>query len=292
MVDQAAGRGAEDVSGAATTDLGRSGLLALLTDPRQAVVAVDYDGTLAPIVADPALAAPATGAVDALARLARLVGAVAVLTGRPAAQVVELAGLAARVARLGGLSVLGHYGRERWDSDTGELLSPPPAPGVAVARAELPGLLAAAAVAADIEDKGSSLAVHVRRLADPLAALATLRPLVDALAARCDLVVEPGRAVLELRPSGVDKGVALRRLVSESVKTPSSVVMVGDDLGDIAAFEAVAQLRASGVAGVLVCSVSGEVDALLRRADVVCEGPSGVVAWLSALADALEGSVP
>ncbi len=271
----------------ATTDAGRAGLAALLTDPRHAVVAVDYDGTLAPIVADPTAARPAPGAVDVLARLARLVGALVVLTGRPAAQAVTLAGLDARTGHLGGLGVLGHYGLEHWDSESGELHSPPPAPGVAQARTALPALLADAGVAADIEDKGSSLAVHVRRLADPAAALETLRPLVQALAAHCGLVVEPGRAVLELRPAGIDKGVALGRLVA-SVDAPCAVVMIGDDLGDVAAFDAVGKLRDEGIPGVLVCSASGEVDALLRRADVVVEGPAGVVWWLGGLADALE----
>jgi trehalose 6-phosphate phosphatase len=62
---------------------------------------------------------------------------------------------------------------------------------------------------------------------------------------------------------------------------------VGDDLGDLAAFAAVEQLRAEGVPGLLVCSGSTEVTALAERADLVVDGPEGVAALLSALADEL-----
>ena len=46
---------------------------------------VDFDGTLAPIVADPPAAAPLPGAAAVLTRLARCVGTVAVVSGRPVA---------------------------------------------------------------------------------------------------------------------------------------------------------------------------------------------------------------
>src|SRR5215475_9382478 len=69
------------------TAAGRAGLDAVRAAPGRALVALDYDGTLAPIVADPARAWPADGAVDTLRRLAGVVGTLAVVTGRPAGQV-------------------------------------------------------------------------------------------------------------------------------------------------------------------------------------------------------------
>ena len=72
------------------TPEGRAGLDALLARPGQALLATDFDGTLAPIVADPRAARPLPGAVPALRRLARAVGTVAVITGRPAAEAVGL----------------------------------------------------------------------------------------------------------------------------------------------------------------------------------------------------------
>ncbi len=137
----------------------------------------------------------------------------------------------------------------------------------------------AAAAAPDgtyVEDKGAAVAVHTRRTADPQAALDRLRqPLAD-LARETDLVVEPGRFVLELRPAGGDKGDAVRGLVAEAA-APSVVVFIGDDLGDLAAFDAVDGLRAQGTPGLLVCSGSTEVTALAERADLVVDGPDGVV---------------
>jgi trehalose 6-phosphate phosphatase len=132
--------------------------------------------------------------------------------------------------------------------------------------------------------------VHTRRTADPSAAFALLRDPLTELANKVGLVVEPGRFVHELRPAGGDKGDALRTLVQER---PASVVMfVGDDLGDLAAFDAVDRLRADGTPGLLVCSGSTEVTALADRADLVVDGPDGVVALLGALADTLTISGP
>ena len=48
----------------------RSAFAALLAAPGRAVVACDYDGTLAPIVENPELAVPVAGAVEALTALA------------------------------------------------------------------------------------------------------------------------------------------------------------------------------------------------------------------------------
>ena len=263
------------------TEAGRAGLAALLVEPARALLGLDFDGTLAPIVADPDQARAHPGVRPALQRLAPLLGRVAVITGRPAAVAVDYGGLAGLV----GLTVLGHYGLERWAD--GRVSAPADVPGVDVARRLLPALLEAAHAAAGtyVEDKGRAVAVHVRRTDDPEAALALVEEPLRALAAETGLVVEPGRMVLELRPPGADKGAALTALVADN--RPSAVAFVGDDLGDLAAFAAVDELRAQGVPGLLVCSGSTEVSALADRADLVVDGPQGVVALLDALADEL-----
>ncbi|MEV8210724.1 trehalose-phosphatase, partial [Streptomyces sp. NPDC079189] len=66
-----------------TTPAGREGLAALLARPDRAVVALDFDGTLADIVPDPEQARAHPGAVPAIAALAPKVASVAVITGRP-----------------------------------------------------------------------------------------------------------------------------------------------------------------------------------------------------------------
>lgn len=261
------------------TPEGRAGLAAILREPGRALLAVDFDGTLAPIVADPAAARPHPAVIPALIRLAPLVGTLAVITGRPAEIAVGLGGFEA----VPGIIVLGHYGWERWEA--GVLASPPSQPGVAVARQRLPGLLATAAVGTWVEDKGHALAVHTRRAADPAGALKDLAAPLARLAADTGLACEPGRLVIELRPRGVDKGSALFSLVAKRSSGP--LLFAGDDLGDLAAFEAVRKLRAAGHPGVTVCSASAEVTELASRADLVLDGPEEVSALLGALAGAL-----
>lgn len=267
-----------------TTAAGRAGLAALLAEPARAVVAVDYDGTLAPIVPRPEDARPAQGAVAALAAVARGVGAVVIVTGRPVAAVLQLASLR-DVPHLGRLVVLGHYGFERWDAATDEMVTPEVPAGVEQARQELPALLAVTGTGATVEDKESSLVVHTRRTADPHGALAALRAPVLELAERTGLELTPGRFVLELRPPGIDKGSALRGFVAE--QRAGSVLFAGDDLGDLPAYAAVEGLRADGIAGVTVCSGSDEVPEVAERADLVVAGPPGVVAFMRALAAAI-----
>lgn len=269
------------------TQAGRDGLAALLAGPRTAVVGLDFDGTLAPIVADPEQARAHPEAVSAIAALAPKVASVAVITGRPAGVAVRYGGFAG-VPGLEHLTVLGHYGAERWDAVTGTVTAPAPHPGVAAVRAELPGVLeqVGAWQGTWIEEKGRAVAVHTRRAQDPQAAFEALREPLTDLATRHGLIVEPGRMVLELRPPGMDKGVAL----AEHVRATGarSVVYAGDDLGDLPAYAAVDKLRSDGVPGLLVCSGSAEVTELADRADLVVDGPEGVVALLRGIAAQLD----
>jgi trehalose 6-phosphate phosphatase len=258
-------------------------LAALVADPPGSLIAVDFDGTLAPIVVDPAAARATPEAVAALRELARLAGTVAVITGRPAEDAARLAG----VAEVPRVVVLGHYGNQRWER--GVLTSSPAPPGLALVRAELPGVLSSerADPATWVEDKGEAVAVHTRRAADPGAELDRLRAPLTAVASRAGLVVEPGRFVLELRAPGADKGEALLRLVAE--RDPAAIMYCGDDLGDKPAFEAVRDLRALGTPGLVVCSGSAEVPDLAARADLVLDGPREVAGMLAALAAAFAG---
>ncbi|MEV0989864.1 trehalose-phosphatase [Streptomyces sp. NBC_01343] len=270
------------------TAAGREGLEALLRVPRRSVVALDFDGTLAEIVPDPDQARAHPGAVPALSALAPEVASVAVITGRPAGVAVRYGGFAGAPG-LEHLVVLGHYGAERWDAVTGIVHAPAEHPGVAAVRAELPGFLDSIGAwrGTWIEEKGRALAVHTRRAADPDAAFAALREPLAELAARHGLMVEPGRAVLELRPPGMDKGVALTEYLAET--GAEAVLYAGDDLGDLAAYAAVEKLRTDGMPGLLVASGSAEVPELAARADLVLNGPADVVAFLAALAGAIRG---
>ena len=105
-----------------TTPEGAAGLAAIVADPGHALIALDFDGTLAPIVSEPSAARPHPDVLPALERLATGVGTLAIITGRPAPAAVELGGFAG----IPGLIVIGHHGFERWEG--GQLTSPPPRP--------------------------------------------------------------------------------------------------------------------------------------------------------------------
>ncbi len=262
------------------TEGGRAALAALLAEPGATLIALDFDGTLAPIVERPedARAHPRAGVV--LRRLTQRVGAVAIVTGRPAADVVRLGGLEA----VSGVEVRGHYGLQRWAD--GELDSPAEDAAVGRLREPLGALVAAAPPGTALEDKGHSLAVHTRRAADPAGTLDALRPELDRLAAESGLEAVPGRHVVELRPRGTDKGGALRELVED--RGARVVVVAGDDVGDLPALRMVRSLAESGVLGLVVCVDSAESPAELRdAADLVVDGPDGLMDWLAALADSL-----
>lgn len=252
------------------------------------VVGLDFDGTLAPVVDVPEDARIHHEAATVLGDLAEAVRAVGVITGRPARQAVAMGDLdllGQEMRRRGAdLFVFGQYGNERWSSDQRRIVSPRPPAGLATFERELPGVLAGAGAAdAHVEEKGLAVAVHTRRMPDPAGAFARLRgPLTD-LATRHGLTVEPGRNVIEVRSGTMHKGIALRTLVEE--QQAAGVVFMGDDLGDVEAFEAVRALRADGLAGLVVCSASEEQPDLVELADVVVDGPDGVIELLRGLAD-------
>ena len=155
-----------------TTPEGAAGLAAIAADPGHALIALDFDGTLAPIVSEPSAARPHPDALPALQRLAAGVGTIAIITGRPATVAVELGGFAG----IPGLIVLGHHGYDRWED--GRVTSPPPPPEVVQARTLLPRVLAKVGPpeGTRVEDKGHALVVHYRKTADPQAALAEALP--------------------------------------------------------------------------------------------------------------------
>jgi trehalose 6-phosphate phosphatase len=266
------------------TSAGAAGLQALIKSPDKSLIALDFDGTLAPIVDRPQDARALPGAAPVLAHLSEHVCLVAIVTGRPARKVVEL-GSFRDAPGLESLVVFGQYGRERWDAATGSFSAHPVPPEVEDVRRELPRLLEGAPEGVTVEDKGAALVIHARRAADPAAALAALEARATAVAMRHGLVIERARLALELRPPGFDKGTALRALVKQV--HAGVVVFVGDDLGDLPAYDAVEELRTEGLAGLTVASASDEEPALTERADLVVPGPHGVLRFLEEVAAAL-----
>jgi trehalose 6-phosphate phosphatase len=239
-----------------------------------ALIATDFDGTLAPLQHDPEKSRPADGAIEALSALARCGAQVAVITGRDAQTVVRLGKLAA----VPGIVVAGLYGAETWTD--GELVSPETPAAIEALRERLPDALTGADPALWIEDKRLSLVVHARRAADPAAALAAVREPVARLADELGLELHPGSGVLELRLPGFDKAGALATLA----RGRAAALFLGDDLGDLPAYAEIARLRSRGVAAWGVGVLSSGAEGIDVAADVTVDDADAAVALLRELA--------
>ena len=233
----------------------------------EVAICLDFDGTVAPIVEDPAAARPLPGIVELLGALADRYAATALVSGRPATYL-------ASHAAAPGVRYLGMYGLE--EIVDGRVLVDPrlaeAQPAVAAAARDLAADPAVRDSGAHLEDKRYAVAVHTRRIADPDRWAGPIDQAAARVAARHDLEVVPGRMVWELRPQvRSDKGDAVRRVVAES--GARHLVVAGDDLGDLPAFAVAAE--AGG--GLRVAVRSEEAPAqLLEVADLVVDGPEGV----------------
>ena len=253
----------------------RRALAPLLADPSRSAVVSDFDGTLSPIVADPADARPLAGAADLLARLGRRFGLVAVVSGRPVSFLVEQLGEASDRLRFVGL-----YGLE-WTDPSGVIVRQPEAerwrPAVDEALARLRSVAPAGVV---VEGKGLAVTVHWRRAPQ---AEGWVTEAVASESERTGLRAHPGRMSIELRPDlDVDKGTVIRRLVEGY----AAACYLGDDLGDLPAFAALAQLStAEGMATVSVAVVDDEsAPEMAEAADLTVPGPGealGLLGWLA-----------
>jgi trehalose 6-phosphate phosphatase len=129
-----------------------------------------------------------------------------------------------------------------------------------------------------VEAKGLSLTIHFRTRPElgP-----TVRAWADAEAARSGLVVRAAKASLELHPPvKADKGTVLEAAAAGM----TAVCFLGDDVGDLPAFDGLDRLADAGVHTVRVAVSTSEAPAaLLDRADVVVDGPAGALAVLEAL---------
>jgi trehalose 6-phosphate phosphatase len=233
----------------------------------EVAVCLDFDGTIAPIVEDPAAARPLPGVVELLGPLADRYAAAAIVSGRPATYL-------ASHAAAPGVRYLGMYGLE--EIVEGRVQVDPrleaARPAVEAAREELAGDPAVTASGAHLEDKRYAVAVHTRRVAEPGRWAGPIGQAAARTAARHGLEVVPGRMVWELRPQvRSDKGDAVRRVVAES--GAGALVVAGDDLGDLPGFAVAAELGG----GLRVVAGSAEAPAeLLDAADLVVDGPEGV----------------
>lgn len=199
--------------------------------PERCAYFLDLDGTLVEFARHPAavnIDSDMRTLVAALHTAAQ--GALALISGRPIADIDRLF----RPVRL---PAAGQHGAERRDAAGGlhvhavdlhslDLLRA----SAATWRVEHPGLVT--------EDKGLSFALHFRQAPELMGAIGRLvherlQSLGDAFQ------VLPGKMVLEVKPSGRDKGRAIREFLTEAPFSGRTPVFIGDDVTDEYGFAAV-----------------------------------------------------
>ena len=258
----------------------RHELQPLLADPARTAILTDIDGTLAPIVDDPAAAAVPPETQEVLAALAQRFALVGCISGRQATEARRLVGLE-------GIAYSGNHGLELLlPGDEEPRPDPSLAGGVDAARRFLEGLDAGelAGLGLRLEDKGPIQALHWRGAPDEGAAERRTQEIANA-AERDGLATHQGRKVLELRPpGGADKGRAVAALLAEGI---TAATYAGDDRTDLDAFAKLQEMVADDRLQSALCVgiTSPETPpGITSQADLTVDGPPGWLALLSELA--------
>jgi trehalose 6-phosphate phosphatase len=242
-----------------------------------ALVALDFDGTLAPLSLHPDAARPLAGALQVLCDIRATGAALAIVTGRSVASLLRVSGFGA----VPGIVIYGTHGAERWQN--GQLRAPAPPAGLIGLRLSLPALVTSVVrdPAIWIEDKELSLVIHARLTAEPDRFLDALRAPVAQAAASAGLEMRPGKEVLEICLPGTDKGSAIRELIGDET---AAVLYAGDDVGDLPALREVrAWSGRSGRPALSVAISRSPAGPLAELTDVAVPDPDGLIVLLRQL---------
>jgi len=205
---------------------------ALAASPRP-LVALDFDGVLAPLVDDRDAARPLERSAAAVAALAELGGEraveVALVSGRPLESLVRLAAPPAQVG------LVGSHGAEVRLPDEDEASAPLDAAQRALLGDVVERVRAVVAdhPGTDVETKPAGVVLHTR-LADVATASSAQRAVGDGPGRLPGVRALRGKDVVELAVLDVDKGRSVQML-RERVGA-SAVLYVGDDVTDEHAF--------------------------------------------------------
>ena len=240
----------------------------------------DLDGTLAAIVDDPAEARPRPGVVERLVLLSTRYRRVGVVSGRPVSFLTRHLPASLFLSGLYGMETSDELGATVVDPAFSRYLEPVAAVVAAAREARLSDV---ALAEMEVEDKVLSVTLHYRSspgLAQSVEALA------HTLAQRHGLTVRAARMSVEVHPPvEADKGSVVQHLVTAEPDV-DAVLFVGDDVGDLPAFEALGALSEGGVQTMAIAVESTEIDPRLRRrADLVIREDE-VVTLLELLATA------
>lgn len=266
---------------AVTSALRSEALLApLRDDPARAAILLDVDGTLAPIVEQPADARVPASTREVLAKLAPRYAVVACVSGRRASE-------ARALVSIGSITYLGSHGAELLRAGWTEAVLDPRLADWTQRVQDFGRQSHSADLRrrrVRLENKGAILAYHWRGAPDSEAA----RTAVEAVAARAQALgfrTHWGRKILEVRPPvQFDKGRGVSNLLAGL--DLDAVMYAGDDRTDVDAFRTIVQLAEEGriARAVRVGVRSAEApEEVLSEADLVVDGTEGVRDLLSFL---------
>lgn len=229
-------------------------------------ILLDVDGTILDIAPTPDKVRATASLCRTLARLLeRTAGATALVSGRP---IDSLDRIFAPLR----LPAIGGHGAEMRPSASG---------GVRRLSASLDAALkrriwaiATADSAILVEDKGYSMALHYRQAPEQEDRIKSAVAAIRKDLPPGSIEVLPGKAVVEVKVAGFDKGTALRQLMTCPNFAGRRPFFIGDDTTDEAAFSAVPEFR-----GVPI-SVGREVPGVTNCFD----NPSDVRRWLQRVA--------
>lgn len=223
----------------------------------------DIDGTLLDFATRPSGVTLDAELRDLIERLYRAAGqAVALISGRSIRDVDQLFPQTR-------LPVAGQHGTERRDAAGRVSQHPFPVERLVVARARLTEI-AARHPGLWLEDKELSLALHYRGAPGLAADAQRLMAQVQAEAGPA-FCLQAGKGIVELKPAGRDKGMAVQEFMQEEPFRGRVPAFVGDDVTDEFGFRMVNQLG-----GHSVKVGTGDTDARWRLRDV-----RAVRAWLA-----------
>ena len=227
---------------------------------------LDIDGTLLDLARTPdAVVVPADLQAALLRLYDELRGALAFVSGRSLIAIDRL------FAPLRTAAIGCHGAEVRGDDGKVRALAP------AISQ-EVRGLFAALAKAHPgvlLEDKIYGLALHYRLAPEAKPVLqAALARHQDLLAAEGITLIE-GKAVIDARPRGIDKGVGLRALLDQKPFAGRRVLFGGDDTTDLDVFQMLPEVGGTGFS----------VGKHFPGVDHVFASPRAVRQWLSRLAE-------
>ena len=274
-------------------DTGRldSVLAPLRQQSDRSAILTDVDGTIAPIVADPAEASVPEATRELLRLLAKRYALVGCLSGRRALD-------ARRVVGLDDLAYSGNHGFELLLPGDTEVRPDPSLDGHEEDAPRFVGGLDRSElerVGIRTEDKGAIVALHWRGAANETAA----ESLAQEIASEAEwegLIPHRGRKVLEIRPNvAINKGIAVAALIAShpaatnnAAESIDHALYGGDDRTDIDAFAALRTLQEDRELETAVCIAVASDESppeVAEAADLTVPGPEGFVRVLEGLGE-------